>query len=92
LIGDICSMVSLSLPPNPDDCMIRTAINDLIDHKNKEGIFPTPDNYSQKRAVARVRRLLKRYAEIDRIVKPIDVQRAFGHNDIKTTLRHVLHK
>jgi len=66
LIGDITSMVALSLPTSADDCMIRTAINDLIDHKNKEGVFPTPDNYSQPRAVARVKGLLKRTAEIDR--------------------------
>tara|TARA_R100000808_G_C2146169_1_gene154048 strand:- start:1032 stop:1277 length:246 start_codon:yes stop_codon:yes gene_type:complete len=56
-ITDICTLVALNLPNNADDTMIRTAINDEIDARDKDG-NRVPQDYSQPRAVGRVRRWL----------------------------------
>jgi len=61
LIGDICVMVAVELNTHQDrsETTIRTLINDMIDTREKEGYMKVPKNYSQPRAVAKVKSHLR---------------------------------
>lgn len=67
LIGDICVMVAVGLCSHRDhsDTTIRTLINDMIDTREKDGHMKVPKNYSQQRAVAKVKSHLKSWKIIE---------------------------
>ena len=67
LISDICVMVATGLCFQRDhsDTTIRTLINDMIDSREKEGYMKVPTNYSQPRAVAKVKAHLKVWKSLE---------------------------
>jgi len=67
LISDICVMVAVGLCSHRDhsDTTIRTLINDMIDTREKDGHMKVPTNYSQERAVAKVKSHLKSWKRLE---------------------------